>query len=121
MKYAITIIIIVVFCAACQQIFGGGCTESMSYYPPHSKKAIRLAMNENTRVLSRWLRSNNKILQAYAVSSYHYMYKEGYKIDTDILARINKVKQDTTQINTCSGCLFWKRSMRDALDNYKFE
>lgn len=122
MKNIIAILLFALLLQACRrQVFGAGCGEAGAYYPPYAKRAAAMVKQKNYKALTNWLTSKNPVERAFAVQGFHRLKENGYTIPGLTLIRIKGVKEDTTSIETCIGCLYGSQSLREALSTYEFD
>jgi hypothetical protein len=102
-------------------IYGFGCGNSSSFYPPEAKKMIHYVRKKGYKKLSNWLKEINPELQAYAIEGILILANKGIKIkENDELIIQHLIKRNST-INNCSGCEFGTTTIEDVLKMVKWD
>lgn len=64
---------------------------------------LKMVTEKDTTLLNKWLFSEDNEEVAYAVEGYALL-RNSIVIAPEILNRINSLKEDNTEVITCSGC-----------------
>lgn len=100
-------------------IFGTHCGEDPIPIPDFVR-LTKLISNKDTTSLQHWLRSPNTETQLLAIYGFYELKKLGYSIDEKILWLIRYILNKEGDVQSCGGCDFDNRTIKDVKDDFEF-
>jgi hypothetical protein len=95
-------------------IYGGACGIGGDM-PEYQQKLNELLTDDDIDALNNWLKSPNTEKQLYALQGLKMLKNEGYRLTGEQQHIANIVKSKKGVAMTCSGCVFYKDSIRDVV------
>lgn len=83
--------------------------------PQSAIDMFELVNSRNYVELKKWLYSPYPEIQAFGVEGMHYFCEMGIPIEVEDVETIERLRESSTLVNTCAGCIYSAEPMKDLL------
>jgi hypothetical protein len=100
--------------------YGDGC--GFAGMPPRERVTInQLVAKKDKASLVKWLQSPNAEKQVYAIDGLFQLKEQGVYLTEDELAMIRYVQSKEGEMNTCGGCIYFARPIKEVAAKFIFK
>ena len=81
-----------------------------------------MVKRSDIKLLQNWIEGPNTVLKTYAAEGMIRLSNEGkFQVPEEIRAIILEIKQSKTEIPSCTGCVYSRITIEEALADFEFE